>query len=78
MGPIDCPGPSVRNYHCALRIIAEDGRSRTLHGGSLKSRNLQEFQFITEILCTLISYIFKQLKKQSRYRPGVAQRVPGI
>jgi hypothetical protein len=39
MGPIDCPGTSVWNYHYLLRNSPEKRSSYLLRGGTLKSRS---------------------------------------
>ena len=43
MGPIGCPETSIRNYHYSLRNNPEERSYQLLRGGSLKSREEEEY-----------------------------------
>jgi hypothetical protein len=66
MGPIGCPKTSVRNYHYSLRNKPEERSSRTLRGGSLKSRikfkRLQRMGIVENLYTRLFSMVSDEMQ----------------
>ena len=54
--PIVCPEMSVRNYHCTLCNVPEEGRSHLLHGTILKS-HINLYTVVTDVSCLFPNHV---------------------